>query len=76
MKTREYYVVTDLKSMESGIFTTKSKVAEYLSISVKTIDRGLSNDWRLYKPNHYLICRTSITKSSNKGNKDNFVQKD
>ena len=66
MKTREYYVATDLKSMESGIFTTKSKVAEYLSINVKTIDRGLKEDWRIYKPNHYLICKTSITKLSNK----------
>ena len=74
MKTREYYVATDLKSMESEIFTVKSKVAEYLSISVKTIDRGMGNDWRLYKPDHYLICRTPITKSSNKGNKDNFIQ--
>lgn len=66
MKTREYYVATDLKSMESEIFTVKSKVAEYLSISVKTIDRGLKDDWRIYKPNHYLICRTAITKLSNK----------
>lgn len=66
MKTREYYVATDLKNMESGIFTTKSKVAEYLSINVKTIDRGLKDDWRIYKPNHYLICKTPITKLSNK----------
>jgi len=66
MKNKEYYVATNLKSMESEIFTVKSKVAEYLSISVKTIDRGLKNDWRIYKPNHYLICRTSITKLSNR----------
>jgi hypothetical protein len=66
MKNKEYYVATDLKSMESEIFTVKSKVAEYLSISVKTIDRGLKNDWRIYKLNHYLICRTSITKLSNR----------
>jgi len=66
MKTRDYYVATDLKSMESGIFTTKSKTAEYLSISVKTIDRGLKDDWRIYKPNHYLICRTEITKLTNR----------
>jgi len=66
MKNKEYYIATNLKSMESEIFTVKSKVAEYLSISVKTIDRGLKNDWRIYKPNHYLICRTSITKLSNR----------
>lgn len=66
MKTRDYYVATDLKSMESGIFTTKSKTAEYLSISVKTIDRGLKDDWRIYKPNHYLICKTPITKLTNR----------
>lgn len=52
--------------MESGIFTTKSKVVEYLFISVKTIDRGLKDDWRIYKPNYYLICKTPITKLSNK----------
>jgi hypothetical protein len=66
MKTRDYYVVTDLKKMESAIFTVKSKVADYLGISVKTIDRGLRYDWRLYKPDHYLICKTSITKLSSR----------
>lgn len=66
MKTREYYVATDLKNMESGIFTTKSKTAEYLSISVRTIDRGLKDDWRIYKPNHYLICKVGITKLTNR----------
>ena len=73
MKNREYYAATNLKSMETEIFTTKSKTAEYLCISVKTIDRGLKKDWRIYKPNQYLICKTTITKLS-RGNVNNFMK--
>ena len=72
VKNREYYVATDLISMESEIFTTMKGCAEYLSISTDTIRRGLGNDTRYVKPNKYLICIVQITKSNNKGNVDHL----
>ena len=72
---RQYYVATDLQSMESEIFTTKKGVADYLSISVDTIRRGMKKDWRIHKKGKYLICKTTITKSKNKGNIQNLTKR-
>ena len=71
---RTYYVATDLQSMESEIFTTKSKAAEFLDVSVDTISRRLKEDWRYLIPGKFLLCETTITKKSNKGTESNLVK--
>ena len=69
---KEYYIAVDLKAMEAQIFTTITKASEYLNVSSKTLSRGLSDDWRVFKKNKYLVCRTSITKLKNRGNIENL----
>lgn len=67
-KEKFYFVAVDLKSMDAEIFTTITKASEYLNISSKTLYRHLKQDWRVIKPNRYLVCKTTITKANHKGN--------
>ena len=72
-KESKYYVATDLITMESEICCTMQAVSEFLHISRRTVERGLSKDTRIYKPNVYLICsQCTITKSKHKGNSSNL----
>ena len=73
-KEKYYYVAVDLQSMEAEIFTTITKASEYLNISSSTLTRHLKMDWRVIKKDKYMVCRTTITKSNNKGNTNNIQQ--
>ena len=73
MKYREYYIAVDLVSMNSQMFTTKKGAADYLNISPQTVYNGLSRDYKILKPGAYMITKSVITKSHNKGNIDNLI---
>lgn len=72
MENREYYVVTDYKKNDSGIFTTMKGVSQFLHIHPRTVSRNVNGKYKYLKKGCYLIVRCQITKSNNRGNIDNF----
>ena len=68
---KKYIVALDKETNECGIFTTIAAVSRFLSISSRTIFRGLESGDIIDNKSYYIRKDICITKSNGHGN-DNF----
>lgn len=59
-----YYIGVDLTKNKCAVCSTKTLLAEFFEVSVKTIDRYLSNAYPI--PQHLRIYQEPITKLQDK----------
>ena len=69
--TKKYIVALDKETNECGIFTTIAAVSRFLSISSRTIFRGLEFSNTIDSRSYYIRKDICITKSNGRGN-NNF----